>query len=334
MHANERTSIKEVRAGDIAAIEGLPSVTTGDSLTAVEHAIAFERMEFPAPVIAAAIEPKTAADQARLNGALAALVREDPTFRVHTDAESGQTIISGMGELHLEIIVERLKRELKIEAKVGKPQVAYREAIRRAVEHEGKFVRPGAASGEATLVRLKLEPAEGSGVCRFTTEGVDAVSATFVAAVEHGVGEQAANGVVAGYPVVDLKVTLLAGVCTDSEPSEATFRAAGAAAFREGARKARPVLLEPIMTVTVVTPDTYLGAVTGDLARRRGVVESLEDSPAGKVVRAQVPLAEMFGYSTAVRSMSQGRATHAMQFSRYAEMPANVSQFVIKDRAA
>ena len=334
MHANERTSIKEVRAGDIAAIEGLLSVTTGDSLTAVEHPIAFERMEFPAPVIAAAIESKTAADQARLADALAALMREDPTFRVHTDAESGQTIISGMGELHLEIIVERLKRELKIEANVGKPQVAYREAIRRAVEQEGKFVRPGAPASEATLVRLKLEPAEGSGVCRFATEGIGAVSAAFVAAVERGVSEQAASGVVAGYPVVDVKVTLLAGACTDSEPSEATFRAAGAAAFREGARKARPVLLEPIMTVTVVTPDTYLGAVTGDLARRRGVVESLEDSPAGKVVRAQVPLAEMFGYSTTLRSMSQGRATHTMQFSQYAEVPANVSQFVIRDRAA
>jgi elongation factor G len=334
MHANERTSIKEVRAGDIAAVEGLPSVTTGDSLTAAEHAIAFERMEFPVPVIAAAIEPKTAADQARLGTALAALMREDPTFRVHTDSESGQTIISGMGELHLTIIVERLKRELGIDVNVGKPQVAYREAIRKAVEQEAKFVRPGAPAGEATVVRLKIEPAEGSGVCRFATEGVDAASATFVAAVEHGVSEQAASGVVAGYPVVDVKVTLLAGLCTDSEPSEVTFRTAGATAFREGARKARPVLLEPIMTVTVVTPDTYLGAVTGDLARRRGVVESLEDSPGGKVVRARVPLAEMFGYSTTVRSMSQGRATHTMQFSHYAEVPANVRQFVIRDRAA
>ena len=334
MHANERTPIKEVRAGDIAAIEGLPSVTTGDSLTAVEHAIAFERMEFPVPVIAAAIEPKTAADQARMDAALAALIREDPTFRVHTDSESGQTIISGMGELHLTIIVERLTREFGIDANVGKPQVAYREAIRKAVEQEGKFVRPGAPAGEATVVRLKLEPVEGSGVCRFASEGVGAVSGTFVAAVEHGVVEQAASGVIAGYPLVDVNVTLVAGACTDSEPSEITFRAAGATAFREGARKARPVLLEPLMTVTVVTPDTYLGAVTGDLARRRGVVESLDDSPAGKVVRAMVPLAEMFGYSTTVRSISQGRATHTMQFSRYAEVPANVSQFVIRDRAA
>jgi elongation factor G len=239
-----------------------------------------------------------------------------------------------MGELHLTIIVERLKRELGIDVNVGKPQVAYREAIRKAVEQEGKFVRPGAPAGEATVVRLKIEPAEGSGVCRFATEGVDATSATFVAAVERGVSEQAASGVVAGYPVVDVQVTLLAGVCTDSEPSEATFRTAGATAFREGARRAQPVLLEPIMIVTVVTPDTYLGAVTGDLARRRGVVESLEDSPRGKVVRARVPLAEMFGYSTTVRSMSQGRATHTMQFSQYAEVPANVSQFVIRDRAA
>jgi len=334
MHANERTSIKEVRAGDIAAIEGLPSVTTGDSLTAVEHPIAFERMEFPAPVIAAALEPKTADDQARLGPALAALMREDPTFRVDADPESGQTIIRGMGELHLAIIVERLRREFGIEANVGKPQVAYRETVRKAVDQETRFVRPSAPAGEATLVRLKIEPAEGGGACSFAVDAVVAAPAAFVTAVEQGVGEQAASGVVAGYPVVDAKVTLLAVVAGDSEAREATLRAAGAAAFREGARKARPVLLEPIMTVTVVTPDTCLGAVTGDLARRRGVVESLEESPAGKVVRACVPLAEMFGYSTMLRSMSQGRATYAMQFSQYAEVPAHVSQFVIRDRAA
>jgi len=334
MHANERTSIKEVRAGDIAAVEGLPSFTTGDSLTAVEHAIAFERMEFPAPVIAAAIEPKTAADQARLGPALAALMREDPTFRVHTDSESGQTIISGMGELHLTIIVERLKRELGIEANVGKPQVAYRETVRKAVDQETKFVRPGAPAGEATLVRLKLDPVEAGGACTFIADAVGAVPSVFVAAVERGVSEQAASGVVAGYPVVDVKVTLLGAASSDAEPSEAAFRAAAAAAFREGARKALPVLLEPIMTVTVVTPDTYMGAVTGELARRRGVVESLEESPAGKVIRARVPLAEMFGYATTVRSMSQGRATYTMEFSQYAEVPANVSQFVIRDRAA
>jgi elongation factor G len=334
MHANERTPIKEVRAGDIAAVEGLPSVTTGDSLTAVDRAITFERMEFPEPVIAAALEPKTAADQARLGAALAALMREDPTFRVHTDSESGQTIISGMGELHLEIVVDRLKRELGIQANVGRPQVAYRETIRKAVEQEGRFVRPDAAAGEHTLVRLKIEPAEDAGARRFAVDAAAVVPVRYVAAVERGVREEAASGAVAGYPVVDFQVTVLAATCTDREPSEATFRAAAAAAFREGARKARPVLLEPIMTVTAVTPDSYMGAVTGDFARRRGVVESLEDSPAGKVVRARVPLAEMFGYATTLRSLSQGRATFAMQFSQYAEVPANVSQFVIRDRAA
>ena len=334
MHANERTSIKEVRAGDIAAALGLPSVTTGDSLTAVGHAITLERMEFPAPVISAAIEPKTAADQAGLGSALAALMREDPTFRVHTDSESGQTIISGMGELHLEIVVERLKRELGLDVNVGKPQVAYRETIRKPVEQEGKFARPGAGASEFTLVRLKIEPAEGSGACRFSAEGAAGVPAAYAAAVEQGVREQAASGVVAGYPVVDAMVTLLGAASGDAEATDAAFRAAGAAALREGARKARPVLLEPIMSVTVVTPDTYMGAVTGDLARRRGVVESLDDAPVGKAVKARVPLAEMFGYTTTLRSMSQGRATHTMQFSQYAEVPAHVSQFVIKDRAA
>jgi elongation factor G len=332
MHANERLPIKEVRAGDIAAVEGLPSVTTGDTLTALDSPIVFERMEFPEPVIAAAIEPRTAADHERLGGALAVLVREDPTFRVHTDAESGQTIISGMGEFHLEIIVERLKRELGIETSVGKPQVAYRETIRKSVEQEGRFVRPGAGAAEATIVRLKLEPVEGGGGCRFVADGRKLEGDA--AAVASGVREQAASGVVAGYPVVDLAVSLLSAVANDGDAGEGAYQAAAAAAFREGVRKARPVLLEPIMSVTVVTPDTSMGAVTGDLARRRGVVESLEESPAGKVVRARVPLAEMFGYATLLRSLSQGRATYTMQFLHYAEVPANVSQFVIRDRAA
>jgi elongation factor G len=333
MHANERTPIREVRAGDIAAVEGLPSVTTGDTLAAVDHPIVLERMEFPEPVIAAAIEPRTAADEVRLSAALAALVREDPTFRVRTDAESGQTIISGMGELHLAVLVDRLRRELGIEANVGKPQVAYRETIRKAVEHEGRFVRPGAGSGEATLVRLRLEPAPGAGVCRFAAAAEGATAAS-VAAVESGVREQAANGVIAGYPVVDLKVSLLSAVANDSEAGEVAYHAAASAAFREGARKAGPVLLEPVMRVTVVTPDSSMGAVTGDLARRRGAVESLEESPAGKILVARVPLAEMFGYATLLRSLSQGRATYTMQFSEYAEVPATVSQFVIRDRAA
>ncbi len=262
-------------------------------------------------------------------------MREDPTFRVHTDSESGQTIISGMGELHLTIIVERLKREFGIEANVGKPQVAYREAIRKVVEQEGKFVRPGAAAGELTLVRLKLEPRRGQRclpVChRGCRRGVGHVRSGGRARCQRAGRERRHRGVSRGGREGHVAGRRFA---RDSEPSEVTFRAAGATAFREGARKARPVLLEPIMTVTVVTPDTYMGAVTGDLARRRGVVESFEDSPAGKVVRARVPLAEMFGYSTTVRSMSQGRATHTMQFSQYAEVPANVSQFVIRDRAA
>jgi elongation factor G len=334
MHANERLPIKEVRAGDIAAIEGLPSVTTGDSLTAVGNAIVFERMEFPQPVISVALEPRTADDQARIGAALAALMREDPTFRVHTDPESGQTIVSGMGELHLEIVVDRLKRELGVDAKAGKPQVAYRETIRRAVEQEGRFARPGAAAGEVAEVRLALEPADGAATCQFVNGIAGRLPASCVAAIERGVRDQAASGVVAGYPVVDVRVVLLAAVGGESGVAEAALGLAAAAAFREGARKARPVLLEPVMSVTVVTPDACTGTVTGDLARRRGVVESLEESPAGKVVRARAPLAEMFGYATTLRSLSQGRATYAMQFARYAEVPANVSQFVIRDRAA
>jgi len=333
MHANERTPIEEVRAGDIAAVEGLPSVTTGDTLTALDHPLVFERMEFPEPVITAAIEPRSAADQARLTAALAALVREDPTFRVRTDADSGQTIISGMGELHLTILVERLRRDLGIEANVGKPQVAYRETIRKAVEQEGRFVRPGAPAGESTLVRLKLMPVEQAGTCRFVAMAGD-MPAEGIAAIESGVRDQAGSGVVAGYPVVDLEVSLLSAVANDREAVEIGYRAAASAAFREGARRATPVLLEPVMRVTVVTPDSSMGAVTGDLARRRGVVESLEESLGGKVIKARVPLAEMFGYATQLRSLSQGRATYTMQFSEYAEVPASLSQFVIRDRAA
>jgi elongation factor G len=333
MHANERSAIKEVRAGDIAAAVGLASVTTGDSLTAPDQPIVLERMEFPEPVIAAALEPKTVSDETAIGSALAALTREDPTFRVHTDPESGQTIISGMGELHLAIIVDRLRREFGVEANIGKPQVAYRETIKRAVEQEGRFVRPGASASSATEVSLKLEPIAG-GASRFAVAPGVAVSPDVVAAVEQGVREQLASGVVAGYPLVGVQVTLLEATCGDAEPTAATYKAAAATAFREGARKARSVLLEPIMNVTVVTPDVHLGAISGDLARRRGVVESLEESPTAKVVRARVPLAEMFSYATALRSASQGRATYTMEFAEYAEVPAHVSRFVIRDRAA
>jgi elongation factor G len=334
MHANERSPIKEVRAGDIAAVEGLKAVTTGDSLTAPDQPILLERMEFPEPVIAAALEPKTAADQARIVEALAALMREDPTFRVHADAETGQTIISGMGELHLEVIVDRLRREFGVEVNVGKPEVAYRETIQKAVEQEGRFARPAAAENQLTQVSLRLEPADG-GASRFVAGAAGLrLSADVVAAIEQGVREQLASGIVAGYPFVGLTVTLLGASSSDVAPSDSAFRAAAAAAVREGARKARPVLLEPLMNVTTVTPEAYLGAINGDLARRRGVVQSLEEAPTAKVIRARVPLAEMFSYATTLRSISQGRATHTMEFAEYAELPAHLRQFVIKDRAA
>jgi len=336
MHANERSEIEEVRAGDIAAAVDLPDVTTGDSLTDPANPLTLEMMEFPEPVIAAAIEPKTAADAARLGETLAKLVREDPTLRVHLDAESGQTILSGMGELHLEIAVDRLLREFGVVARLGEPQVAYRETIAKAVEQEGKFVRQTSAGHDQYAhVWLRLEPlATGQG-CEFVNAVAhDAVPAELVPAVEQGVREQIASGVIAGYPVVDVRVTLFHGShhATDSSPT--AFRAVGAAAFKEGARKARPKLLEPIMNVEVVTPQGYLGDISGDLSRRRGVLQTIEDAPAGKILRARVPLAEMFGYATSLRSLTQGRATYTMEFSQYAEAPANVSQLVIKDRAA
>jgi elongation factor G len=333
MHANERSEIEEVRAGDIAAAVDLKDVTTGDSLTAPTHPLTLEMMDFPEPVIAAAIEPKTSADHARLGDALAKLVREDPTLRVHVDAESGQTILSGMGELHLEIVVDRMQREFGVAANVGKPQVAYRETIAKAVEHDGKFARQIGGHDQYASVSLRLEPLPTGQGQEFVAAAADAVPAEAVPAVEEGVRGQMAAGVIAGYPVADVKVTLLGGSHSGLE-SSAAFKLAGAAAFKEGMRKAHPKLLEPIMNVGVVTPQSYLGDIGGDLSRRRGVLQTIEDSPAGKIVRARVPLAEMFGYATALRSLSQGRATYTMEFSQYAEAPANVSQHVIKDRAA
>jgi len=338
MHANERSEIEEVRAGDIAAAVGLEDVTTGDSLTDPKKPITLERMDFPEPVIAVAVEPRTQADQDKMGVALAKLAQEDPTFRVSADAESGQTIIRGMGELHLEIIVERMKREFGVDANVGKPQVAYRETIREAVSTQGKFERQRGGRGQYADVRLKIEP-QPAGRGYVFVDGVagDAVPKPYVAAVAKGVREQAANGVLAGYPVVDVKVTMFDGSCRDVDSgevdsSEIAFEVAGASAFKDGVHKASPTLLEPIMSVEVVTPEDYMGDVNGDLSRRRGVLQGIEDSPAGKVVRAEVPLAEMFGYATLLRSMSQGRATYTMEFSRYAEVPGNVAQSVLKAR--
>jgi elongation factor G len=333
MHSNERSEIDEVRAGDIAAAVGLKDITTGDSLTDPAEAITLEMMDFPEPVIAAALEPRTAADVAGLSDALAKLVREDPTLRAHVDPESGQTILSGMGELHLEVIVDRLKREFGVVANVGRPQVAYRETIRKAVEQDGRFTRPH--GDEHAQVSLRLEPLpSGHGYEFIDALPNNAVPNDAVPAVDQGVREQMAAGVIAGYPVVDVRVTVIAAAHGDLEANAVAFKVAGAAAFKEGMRKARPVLLEPIMNVEVVTPQSYMGDISGDLSRRRGVLQSIEDAPAGKIVRARVPLAEMFGYATALRSLSQGRATYAMEFSQYADAPANVSQHVIKDRAA
>ena len=333
MHANDRAEIKEVRAGDIAAAVGLKDVTTGDSLTDPKAVITLERMEFPEPVIAVAVEPKTKADQEKMGLALGKLAREDPSFRVRTDEESGQTIIAGMGELHLEIIVDRMRREFKVEANVGKPQVAYRETIRQPVEQEGKFVRQSGGRGQYGHVYLRLEPLEPGKGYEFVNGIVGGVvPREYVPAVDKGVREQMVNGVIAGYPVVDVKVTLYDGSYHDVDSSEVAFKVAGSMAFKEGAKKAKPVLLEPIMNVEVVTPEDYMGDVNGDLNRRRGVLQGLEDAPAGKIVRAQVPLSEMFGYATTLRSMSQGRATYTMEFAHYAEVPANVAQEVIKDR--
>jgi len=339
MHANERFEIGEVRAGDIAAAVDLEDVTTGDSLSAPSDVIALEGMEFPEPVVAVAVEPKTDADRAKMILALGNLTREDPTFRVGVDQESGQTIIRGMGELHLEVIVERMKREFKVEANVGKPQVAYRETIRASVEQEGKFSRQTAEQNQFGHVWLKIEPLPAGKGYEFVDAIVHGaaggvVPRELVPAVDQGVREQAANGVVAGYPVVDVKVTLFDGSRQGADSTQMAFRVAGANAFKDGVRRARPVLLEPIMNVEVVTPELHMGFVNGELARRRGMVQGVEDSPTGKIIRAQVPLSEMFGYATALRSMSQGRATYTMEFSHYAEVPGNVAQDVIRDRAA
>jgi elongation factor G len=331
MHSNSREEIKEVRAGDIAAAVGLKDVTTGETLCDPNKVITLERMEFPEPVISVAIEPRTKADQEKMGVALSKLAQEDPSFRVHTDEESGQTIISGMGELHLEIIVDRMKREFKVDANVGAPQVAYRETIRKAVEQEGKFVRQSGGRGQFGHVWLKIEPQEQGAGYEFVNEiagGV--VPKEYIPSVDKGIQEQMDNGVIAGFPMVDVKVTLYDGSYHEVDSSEMAFKIAASMGFKEGARKANPVLLEPMMKVEVVTPEEYMGDVMGDLNRRRGVVQGMEDGPAGKLIHAEVPLAEMFGYATDLRSATQGRASYSMEFAKYSEAPATVADEVIK----
>jgi elongation factor G len=331
MHANSREEIKEVRAGDIAAAVGLKDVTTGDTLCDTSNVITLERMEFPEPVISVAVEPKTKSDQEKMGIALSKLAQEDPSFRVHTDEESGQTIISGMGELHLEIIVDRMKREFKVEANVGAPQVAYRETIRKNVEQEGKFVRQSGGRGQYGHVWLRIEPREAGAGYEFENAIVGGVvPREYIPAVDKGIQEQMQNGVLAGYPVVDIKVTLFDGSYHDVDSSEMAFKIAGSMGFKEGALKASPALLEPIMKVEVVTPEEYMGDVMGDLNRRRGLVQGMDDAAAGKIIRAEVPLAEMFGYATSLRSATQGRANYSMEFEKYAEAPSSVADAVIK----
>jgi elongation factor G len=331
MHASDRSEIKEVRAGDIAAAVGLKDVTTGDTLSDLHKVIILEKMEFPEPVISVAVEPKTKVDQEKMGFALQRLAKEDPSFRVHTDAESGQTIIEGMGELHLEIIVDRMKREFKVEANVGKPQVAYRETLRNTVESEGKFIRQTGGRGQYGHVWLKLEPLPPGKGYEFVNGIVGgSVPREYIPAVDKGIQEAVQTGVIAGYPIVDVRVTIFDGSYHDVDSNEMAFKIAGSIGFKEGFRKAKPVLLEPIMKVEVVMPEDYYGDIVGDLSRRRGQIVGTEDSPSGKVVTAEVPLAEMFQYSTSMRSMSQGRANYTMEFAKYQEVPGNVADVVMK----
>jgi elongation factor G len=331
MHANERSEIKEVRAGDIAAAVGLKDVITGDTLCDPEHTIQLEKMDFPEPVISVAVEPKTLADQEKMGLALQRLAKEDPSFRLSSDAESGQTIIAGMGELHLEIIVDRMKREFKVDANVGKPQVAYRETVRKAVEQEGKFVRQSGGRGQYGHVWIKLEPNQAGKGYEFVNGVVGGtIPKEYIPAVDKGIKEATSNGVLAGYPVVDVKVTLFDGSYHDVDSNEMAFKIAGSMAFKDAMSNAHPVILEPIMKVEVVTPEEYYGDIVGDLNRRRGQIIGMEDSVSGKVVTAEVPLAMMFQYSTSMRSMSQGRATYTMEFAKYMEVPSNVASDITK----
>jgi elongation factor G len=331
MHSNSREELKEVLAGDIAAGIGLKDVTTGETLCSMDHKIILERMEFPEPVISVAVEPKTIADQDKMSMALSKLAQEDPSFRVETDEESGQTIISGMGELHLDIIVDRMKREFNVVANIGKPQVAYRECLRQAVEQEGKFVRQSGGRGQYGHVWLKIEPQESGFGYEFVNEIVGgSVPKEYIPAVDKGIQEQMQNGVLAGYPVLDVKVTLFDGSYHDVDSNEMAFKIAGSMGFRAGALKAKPALLEPMMKVEVVSPEDYMGDVMGDLNRRRGMVQGMDDGVGGiKIIRAEVPLSEMFGYATDLRSATQGRASYSMEFFKYAEAPSNIAESII-----
>ncbi len=331
MHANSRDEIKEVRAGDIAAAVGLKDVTTGDTLCALKNQIILERMEFPEPVISVAVEPKTKADQEKMGIALQKLAQEDPSFRVHTDEESGQTIISGMGELHLDIIVDRMKREFSVEANVGAPQVAYRETIRKVVEVEGKFVRQSGGRGQYGHVWLKIEPLTDSEEnYEFVNKIVGGVvPREYIPAVDKGIQEAMQSGVIAGYPVVDVKATLYDGSFHEVDSNEQAFKIAGSIGFKNGVSEADPVLLEPIMKVEVVTPEEYMGDVIGDLNSRRGMVQGMEDNPAGKIIKAEVPLSSMFGYATDLRGATQGRANYSMEFSKYNEVPQSIADSIV-----
>lgn len=331
MHANERQEIKEVHAGDIAAAVGLKDVTTGDTLCDLNKVITLERMEFPEPVISVAVEPKTKSDQEKMGVALSKLAQEDPSFRVHTDEESGQTIISGMGELHLEIIVDRMRREFKVEANVGAPQVSYRETIRKSVEQETKFARQSGGRGQYGHVYLRIEPQEAGVGYEFVNAIVGGtVPKEYIPAVDKGIQEAMKNGILAGFPMVDIKVTLYDGSYHEVDSSEMAFKIAGSMGIKEGAAKAKPVLLEPIMKVEVVTPEENMGDVMGDLNSRRGMIQGMDDAPSGKIIRAEVPLSEMFGYATDLRSATQGRATYSMEFCKYNEVPASIAEAVSK----
>ncbi|MEA3641989.1 MAG: elongation factor G [Lamprobacter sp.] len=333
MHSNDRKEIKEVRAGDIAAAVGLKDVTTGDTLCALDKPITLERMEFPEPVISVAVEPKTKSDQEKMGVALQKLAQEDPSFRVRSDEESGQTIISGMGELHLEIIVDRMRREFNVEANVGAPQVSYRETIRTKIEQETKFARQSGGRGQYGHVYIRLEPQEPGTGYAFVNEVVGgAVPKEYIPAVDKGIQEAMTNGVIAGFPVVDVKATLYDGSYHEVDSSEMAFKIAGSMAFKEGAAKAKPVLLEPIMKVEVVTPEENMGDVMGDLNSRRGMIQGMEDTPSGKIIRAEVPLSSMFGYATDLRSATQGRASYSMEFAKYNEVPASIAETVAKKR--
>jgi elongation factor G len=327
MHANERNEIKEIRAGDIAACIGLKDVTTGDTLCDLKDQVVLERMNFPEPVISVAVEPKTKADQEKMGIALGKLAQEDPSFRVHTDEETAQTIISGMGELHLDVLVDRMRREFAVEANIGKPQVSYRETIRDSIEIEGKFVKQSGGKGQYGHVWLKLEPLGLDDEYEFVDKIVGgSVPKEYIPAVDKGIQEQMKNGVIAGYPLLALRATLYDGSFHDVDSSEMAFKIAGSMALKAGCLKARPVLLEPMMLVEVVTPEEHMGDVVGDLNRRRGIILGMDEIPTGKTVRTEVPLSEMFGYATDLRSATQGRASFSMEFLKYAEVPNNIAE--------